>query len=227
MNMSKNDTHNIDSLLEFRAPSFCQGGAFFNQTPLHMPNSMSEWTKPFIIQTPQMDVTTCGSEGTEPSTSFKTHLEAISFNYPASQVQELKASPKMAEWAENQDFRLVEKDLNPVKPCGLCVTVEDPYFDPGSPPTGHSPNVTPEIWIEDTCLELPKHLPKYDYNDIGMETEKVNQTRDHSVASNAATQILFFYLLGPRTPTSDEDTPPPLPERTLESFILADEINGK
>ncbi|XP_056588790.1 tyrosine-protein phosphatase non-receptor type 22 [Triplophysa dalaica] len=196
MNMSKNDTHNIDSLLEFRAPSLCQGGAFFNQTPLHMPNSMSEWTKPFIIQTPQMDVTTCGSEGTEPSTSFKTHLEAICFNYPASQVQELKASPKMAEWAENSDFRLVVKDLNPVKPGGLCVTVEDPYFDPGSPPTGHSPNVTPEIWIEDTCLELHKHLPKYDYNDLGA-----------------------------RTPTSDEDTPPPLPERTLESFILADEIN--
>ncbi|KAA0707137.1 Tyrosine-protein phosphatase non-receptor type 12 [Triplophysa tibetana] len=196
MNISKNDTHNIDSLLEFRAPSFCQGGASFNQTPLHMPNSTSEWTKSFIIQTPPMDVTTCGSEGTEPSTSFKTHLEATCFNYPASQVQEPKASPKMAEWAENQDFRLVAKDLNQVTPGSLWLTVEDPYFDPGSPPTGDSPNVTPEIWIDDTCSELPKHLAKNDYKDIGE-----------------------------RTPTSDEETPPPLPERTLESFILADEMN--
>lgn len=32
--------------------------------------------------------------------------------------------------------------------------------------------------------------------------------------------------LGATTPTSDEDKPPPLPERTPESFILADEING-
>ncbi|KAI7794178.1 putative tyrosine-protein phosphatase non-receptor type 22 [Triplophysa rosa] len=200
INISKNDcnhvTHNINCLPQFHSPSFCQGGAFFNQTPLHMPNSMSEWTKPLTTQTPQIDVTTCGSQGTEPSTSFKTHLEAACLNYPASQVQELKPSPKMAEGVKNQDLRLVVKDLNPVRPGSHCVTVEDPYFDPGSPPTGDSPNVTPEIWIEDTCLELREHLPKYDYNDKGAST-----------------------------PTSDEDTPPPLPERTLESFILAEEIN--
>lgn len=156
-----------------------------------MPNSLSEWPKPFLIQTPQIDVTTCGSEGTEPSTSFTTHLEAVCSNDPVSQVQELKPSAKQAEWPENRDLSVVVKDLNPVRPGTLCFTVEDPYFDSGSTPTGDTPNVTPEIWIEDTCLDLREHtldLPKYDSNE-GTKTEKVNQICDYSVASD---MISFF-----------------------------------
>lgn len=38
--------------------------------------------------------------------------------------------------------------------------------------------------------------------------------------------IISCLYKGPNTPSSDEDAPPPLPERTPESFILADEKNG-
>lgn len=196
MDVSNNDcnhvTHNVNRWPQFHAPSFCQEGVSSKQPP---PDSLSEWTKPFTIQTPQIEVTTCGSQGTE-SSSFKTHLEAACLNYPVSQVQELKPSPKQTKWAEDQDLSLDVKDPNPVRPNTLCLTVEDPYFDPGSTPTEDSPNVVPEIWIENTCFEIRNHtldLPKCDYNDKGMGTENVNPTQDNSIAS-AYTNRVFFYV---------------------------------
>lgn len=185
--------HITDDLISWpqsQAPAFCQEDVSATQnTPADMLISISEQAKtkeshnPFLIQTPQIDFTSiCGSEGTEPSTSLKTNFtEAACSNYPVSLVQELR--PKLTEWTEDQDFSFVTKDPNPVKVDTLCLTVEDPYFEPESTPTTASPTVmktTPAIWIENACFPTSSselHLQALEvpledgYSDKGMTTQ--------------------------------------------------------
>ncbi|XP_042569719.1 tyrosine-protein phosphatase non-receptor type 22-like isoform X2 [Cyprinus carpio] len=175
-------------------------------------NTMSEWAqikgqRSFIAPTPQTDFTTPGPQRTEPSTSFNTDLtQTACSNYPISQVQELRPSIRHLECAENQDFSPAAKDHNPIIPSTVCFTVEDPYFGPESPPGSDNHSVMDsmicETWMENPCFTIPSlvlnnqvlELPKHDCKD-----------KDANTPSN-------------------EDTPPPVPERTPESFILADEI---
>lgn len=207
------DCDHITDDLNSWPQSFCQKDNSTTQnTPADMLNSISEQTKtkesqrPFITQTPQIDFKSiCGSEGIEPSTSLKTNFtEAACSNYSVSLVQEL--TPKLTEWTEDQDFSFVTKDPNPVKVGNLCLTVEDPYFDPESTPTTNSPPVvktTPAIWIENACFTTSSS--EFHLQALEMPVDGYSDK-------------------GALTPTSDEETPPPLPERTPESFILADEI---
>ncbi|KAK7128946.1 hypothetical protein R3I94_017241 [Phoxinus phoxinus] len=172
--------------------------------------SPADMLRSFVAPTPQRDVTTCGYQRTEPSTSFTQLTQAACSNYPISLVQELRPNMKHLEREENQDVSPVGKDHKPIIPSTICFTVEDPYFGPESPPASENPSVMDsmvhEIWTENACFTIPSlalnnqalELPKHDHNDKGANT-----------------------------PSSDEDTPPPLPERTPESFILAaDEMNA-
>ncbi|XP_016378006.1 tyrosine-protein phosphatase non-receptor type 22-like isoform X1 [Sinocyclocheilus rhinocerous] len=193
---------------------FSQEVFYTKLNPEDMLNTTSEWAqikdqRLFIAPTPQTDFTTHGSQRTEPSTSFNTDLtQAACSNYPISLVPELRPSMKHLECAENQDVSSAAKDHNPIIPSTVCFTVEDPYFGPESPPGSDNHSVMDtmirEPWMENPCFTIPSlalnnqvlELPKHDCKDKGANT-----------------------------PSSDEDTPPPLPERTPESFILADEIN--
>ncbi|XDV46065.1 hypothetical protein PO909_014028 [Leuciscus waleckii] len=183
-------------------------------SPADMLSTMSEaqinYPRSFVAPTPQTDFTTCGYQRTEPSTSsLNTDLTQAACYHPISLVQELRPNMKHLEREENQDVSPVGKDYKPIISGTPCFTVEDPYFDPESPPASENPSVMDsmvhEMWMENTCFTIPSlalnnqvlELPKHDCNDKGANT-----------------------------PSSDEDTPPPLPERTPESFILADEMNA-
>ncbi|ROL46898.1 Tyrosine-protein phosphatase non-receptor type 12 [Anabarilius grahami] len=182
-------------------------------SPADMLSTMSEaqiqYQRSFIAPTPQTDFTTCGYQRTEPSTSLNTDLtQAACSNYPISLVQELRPNAMHLKWEENQDVSHVGKDNKPYISSTPCFTVEDPYFGPESPPASDNPSVMEsmvhETWQENTCFTIPSlslnnqvlELPKHDCNDKGANS-----------------------------PSSDEDSPPPLPERTPESFILDEEIN--
>ncbi|XP_051735877.1 tyrosine-protein phosphatase non-receptor type 22 isoform X2 [Ctenopharyngodon idella] len=162
-----------------------------------------------MLSTMQTDFTTYGYQRTEPSTSLNTDLtQASCSNYPISLVQELRPNMKHLEWEENQDVSPVGKDDKPYISSAPCFTVEDPYFGPESPPASDNPSVMEsmvhEVWPENPSFTVPSftlnnqvlELPKHDCNDKGANS-----------------------------PSSDEDSPPPLPERTPESFVLAEEMN--
>ncbi|XP_016105252.1 tyrosine-protein phosphatase non-receptor type 22-like isoform X2 [Sinocyclocheilus grahami] len=207
-------TDKVTSWPQPHSQPFSQEVFYTKLNPEDMLNTTSEWAqikdqRLLIAPTPQTDFTTRGSQRTEPSTSFNTDLtQAACSNYPISLVQELRPSMKHLERAENQDVRPAAKDHNPIIPSTVCFTVEDPYFGPESPPGSDNHSVmdtmTREPWMENPCFTIPSlalnnqvlELPKHDCKDKGANT-----------------------------PSSDEDTPPPLPERTPESYILADEIN--
>ncbi|RXN11711.1 tyrosine- phosphatase non-receptor type 22-like protein [Labeo rohita] len=205
-------TQQVTSWPQPHSQSFNQEVISTNLTPANMLNTMSEWAqtkdqRSFIASAPQTDFTACGSQRPEPSTSFNTDLtQAACSNYPISLVQELRPNMKHLEYAENQDVSPAATDHDSIIPSTICLTVEDPYF--GSPPASadHSvmDSMTDEPWMENPSFTIPSlvlnnqvlELPKHDCNNKG-----------------------------PNTPSSDEDAPPPLPERTPESFILADEKN--
>ncbi|KAI2649704.1 Tyrosine-protein phosphatase non-receptor type 12 [Labeo rohita] len=209
---SETRTDFITSWPQPHSQSFNQEVISTNLTPANMLNTMSEWAqtkdqRSFIASAPQTDFTACGSQRPEPSTSFNTDLtQAACSNYPISLVQELRPNMKHLEYAENQDVSPAATDHDSIIPSTICLTVEDPYF--GSPPASadHSvmDSMTDEPWMENPSFTIPSlvlnnqvlELPKHDCNNKG-----------------------------PNTPSSDEDAPPPLPERTPESFILADEKN--
>ncbi|XP_051517082.1 tyrosine-protein phosphatase non-receptor type 22-like isoform X2 [Myxocyprinus asiaticus] len=208
-------TQKVTSWTQPHLPPLSPGAVSTKHTPAEMFNTTCEWAQikedqnPFITQAPQKDFTICETQRSEPSTNHKTDpTQAACSNYPLSLVQELKPSLKHLERAENQDDSPVAEDPNRVIPSSLCLTVDDPYFGPEFRSSGESPSVieptAPGTWIENPCFTIPSlalnnqalEMPKHDCNDKGVNT-----------------------------PSSDEDSPPPLPERTPESFILADEIN--
>ncbi|XP_005162238.3 tyrosine-protein phosphatase non-receptor type 22 isoform X3 [Danio rerio] len=185
-------------------------------TPADLHNARCEWVQitdqsSFIAPVLQTDFTTCGSQKPDASTSLSTTSTQVSCsNYPISFVEELKPNKEHLEWVENQEASPVVKDHNTVIPSTLCLTVEDPYFGPESPPGSNNPSVlnctAHEIWTEKSCFTIPSlalnnqalEMPKHDSNNKGGNTL-----------------------------SSDEESPPPLPERTPESFIMADETSEK
>ncbi|XP_073679532.1 tyrosine-protein phosphatase non-receptor type 22 [Garra rufa] len=207
-------THQVTSWPQPHSQPFSQEVISTKLTPADTLNAISEWAQiqdqmSFIAPTPQTDFTTCRSQRPEPSTSFNTDLtQAACSNYAISLVQDLRPNMKHLEFEENQDVSPAATDHNPVIPSTVCLTVEDPYFGLESPPASDNHSVMdstiPETWLENPCFTIPSltlnnqvlELPKHDCNDKGANT-----------------------------PSSDEDAPPPLPERTPESFILADEMN--
>ncbi|XP_066526528.1 tyrosine-protein phosphatase non-receptor type 22 isoform X2 [Hoplias malabaricus] len=88
----------------------------------------------------------------------------------------------------------------------LCLTVEDPYFGPESPvstanicASAEDISLTETSWTQNPCF----NGPILTLNDQPLEAPTLQE--------------------GVTTPLSSEDSPPPLPERTPESYVLADE----
>ncbi|XP_059383888.1 tyrosine-protein phosphatase non-receptor type 22 isoform X1 [Carassius carassius] len=204
-------THNVPSWSQSHSEPFSQEFIPTKLNPADMLNTMGVWSqitdqRSFRAATPQTDLTTCGSQRTESSTSFNTDLiHAASSNYPISLEQELRPSMKHLECAENQDISPAATDHNPIIPSTVCYTVEDPYFGPESPPVCNNHSVIDSI-IHVALMENPCFtIPSLTLNNQVLELPKHDK--------------------GANKPSADEESPPPLPERTPESFILADEMN--
>jgi len=191
-------TQNITSWPQPHLHPFSQEVISSKVSPADMLSTMSEAQinnqRSFVAPTPQRDVTTCGYERTEPSTSLNTDLTQAACYHPISLVQELRPNMKHLEWEENQDVSPVGTDYKPIPSSTLCFTVEDPYFGPESPPAGENPSVMDsmvnEIWIENPCPIIPSlvlnnpcltipslelnnqvmELPKHNCNETGMKT---------------------------------------------------------
>lgn len=178
-------THNVTSWSQSHSEPFSQEFIPTRLNPADMLNTMGEWSqitdqRSFRAATPQTDLTTCGSQRTESSTSFNTDLfHAASSNYPISLEQELRPSMKHLECEEIQDISPAGTDHNPIIPSTVCYTVEDPYFGPESPPVcnNHSviDSIIHEALMENLCFTIPSltlnnqvlELPK---PDRGMKT---------------------------------------------------------
>ncbi|KAG7472097.1 hypothetical protein MATL_G00104960 [Megalops atlanticus] len=105
---------------------------------------------------------------------------------------------------QEEDEPLLEPDMHPDSTAcrdPFCFSVEDPYFSPQSPIISQTPaDSLDELrsWTTNPCFNSP-----------------VLALNDQPVTlSQLGTQ-------GPVPSSSDEDSPPPLPERTPESYILA------
>ncbi|XP_056124151.1 tyrosine-protein phosphatase non-receptor type 22 isoform X5 [Rhinichthys klamathensis goyatoka] len=205
-------------------------------SPADMLSTMSEaqikYQRSIVAPTPQRDVTTCGYQKTEPSTSLNTDLTQAACYHPISLVQELRPNMKHLEREENQDVSPVGKDHKPIISSTLCFTVEDPYFGPESPPAGENPSVMDsmvhEIWMENPCPTIPSLVLNNPCLTIpSLVLNNPCLTIPSLVLNNQVLELPIHNCndKGANTPSSDEDTPPPLPERTPESFILADEMN--
>ncbi|KAG9269076.1 protein piccolo-like [Astyanax mexicanus] len=94
----------------------------------------------------------------------------------------------------------------------LCVTVEDPYFGPDSPKStdgfcaSAEDILTIDTWTQNPCFSGPILT----LNDQPLELS--------TLGDRAA---------GIPTPSSDEESPPPLPMRTPESYLMAEEATEK
>ncbi|TRY87071.1 hypothetical protein DNTS_009158 [Danionella cerebrum] len=148
---------------------------------------------------PSTDFTTSGTE----TSSNLNDANCTRESYSDISIKEQELQRNRPAW---EDGSPEVKGHNSIIPCTLCLTVEDPYFGPESPPPDDNSksmaSVAEEIWMERPRFMIPSlalnnqllHIPNHGCNDKGEGT-----------------------------PSSGEDTPPPLPQRTPESFILADE----
>ncbi|XP_064154889.1 tyrosine-protein phosphatase non-receptor type 22 isoform X1 [Anguilla rostrata] len=119
-------------------------------------------------------------------------------------------SPSRGSWnaPQEEEVALLELEANPNSPGYWefsCFSVEDPYFSPSSP--------------QDSQATLdPEELPPFDSRTSNLcLTTPALTLNDHPLVLPQ-----FETLATVVTPVSDEDIPPTPPERTPESFILAD-----
>ncbi|XP_053096925.1 tyrosine-protein phosphatase non-receptor type 22 [Pangasianodon hypophthalmus] len=134
----------------------------------------------------------------ETSTTNQTqHTDTLKSNNPIRPTSVQESSPHHMHQAEiNNDGALL-------KIPSICLTVEDPYFGPDSPMSTGSTECTGAVPL---CMKNPCFT--------GPTLDLKSQSIELPMQDNST---------GVTTPMSDEDSPPPLPERTPESYILADE----
>ncbi|KAF5895071.1 tyrosine-protein phosphatase non-receptor type 22-like isoform X1, partial [Clarias magur] len=130
------------------------------------------------------------------TTNQNQQTDILKSNNPFSPTPVPETSPPQTHQTEtNNNGALLQTP-------SICLTVEDPYFSPESPLSTRSPD----------CKEA---LP------VLMATPSIpGPTLAHKTQS---TELLMQDKIKGTSPVSDEDSPPPLPERTPESFLLADE----
>lgn len=96
----------------------------------------------------------------------------------------------------------------------LCLTVEDLYFLPDSSMTSPLAAEAPRgADNEEELAPLSKLTENPCFNGSSMTLNDQSMELSALVITNAAPGALVAF--------SDEDSPPPLPERTAESYILA------
>ncbi|XP_056895698.1 tyrosine-protein phosphatase non-receptor type 22 isoform X2 [Takifugu flavidus] len=96
----------------------------------------------------------------------------------------------------SEELLLLDCPTSPTMAAAICLMVEDPYFDRAmSSPTEEAPKDSPQEWRRSPELIIPSLL-----------------VNDQDLELNAAAS---------GTVDMDEEIPPPLPQRTPESYILA------
>ncbi|XP_036447236.1 tyrosine-protein phosphatase non-receptor type 22 isoform X2 [Colossoma macropomum] len=126
-------------------------------------------------------------------------------------IQQPNLSQSSPEQARMSNVSPAIGQLQPPEIKSLCLTVEDPYFGPDSPVSvdsfcSSSDDITAvdksQKWSQNPCFSGPVLT----LNDQPLEPPALEENT------------------GMTSPSSDRDCPPPLPERTPESYILADEV---
>ncbi|KAK2897243.1 tyrosine-protein phosphatase non-receptor type 22 isoform X1 [Channa argus] len=107
---------------------------------------------------------------------------------------------------ENSDIPSLNPPPPPAVPEAVCLMVEDPYFDTpmSSPSSEEAPldsNVDNSQWIESPIFSTPSLFVNDQLLDLSSDVSGTVKTH------------------------SDEDSPPPLPERTPESYELAEDTD--
>ncbi|CAB1336589.1 unnamed protein product [Coregonus sp. 'balchen'] len=90
----------------------------------------------------------------------------------------------------------------------LCLTMEDPYFGSNSPLAAEAPRGSDD---EEEQAPLSQWTENPCFNGPGLTLNSQPMELPARTTTNAA----------PGAVSSDEDSPPPLPERTAESYVLA------
>ncbi|KAJ8265414.1 hypothetical protein COCON_G00145130 [Conger conger] len=117
-------------------------------------------------------------------------------------------SPSRGDWntPQEEEVVLLEPEINLNSPgCwkSSCISVEDPYFSPSSPQDSQATQDPEELspfhsWASNPCVTTPALT-----------------LNDHPLV------LPQFDTLATAPPASDEDPPPVLPERTPESYMMA------
>ncbi|KAL6483453.1 hypothetical protein MHYP_G00083250 [Metynnis hypsauchen] len=122
--------------------------------------------------------------------------------------QQPNASQSSPEQARMSSVSSAIGQVQPSEINAVCLTVEDPYFGPDSPVSVESFSSSSEniiagdMWSQNPCFSDPVLT----LNDQPLEPPALGENT------------------GMTSPSSDGDCPPPLPERTPESYILHEEV---
>uniref|UniRef100_A0A8C8D5R4 protein-tyrosine-phosphatase n=1 Tax=Oncorhynchus tshawytscha TaxID=74940 RepID=A0A8C8D5R4_ONCTS len=171
-----------------------------NQRPPYPLPTQPNYQRPYFLHTQPANLPTSQDLRQEPSPS-------IPIIYPQEFSQIAMEQEKLEM---DRDITPLEIPVLPVDlfSNSLCLTMEDPYFGPDSPLAAQDPKGSDDEeeqaplsqWTENPCF----NGPSLTLNSQRMELPALTTT-------NAA----------PGAVSSDEDSPPPLPERTAESYVLA------
>ncbi|XP_023861298.1 tyrosine-protein phosphatase non-receptor type 12 isoform X2 [Salvelinus sp. IW2-2015] len=176
-----------------------------NQRPPYPPPTQPNYQRPYFLHTQPANLPNSQDLRQEPSP-----------NIPIIPPQALRPQ-EFSQIAMEQEKVEMDGEITtlviPVLPVDLfsnplCLTMEDPYFGPDSPLAAKDPRGSDDEeeqaplsqWTENPCF----NGPSLTLNSQLMELPALTTT---SAAPGAV--------------SSDEDSPPPLPERTAESYVLA------
>ncbi|XP_021421766.2 tyrosine-protein phosphatase non-receptor type 12 isoform X2 [Oncorhynchus mykiss] len=176
-----------------------------NQRPPYPLPTQPNYQRPYFHNTQPANLPTSQDLRQEPSPSIPIITPQALKPQEFSQIA-------MEEEKVEMDREITPLEI-PVLPVNLfsnslCLTMEDPYFGPDSPLAAQDRKGSDDEeeqaplsqWTENPCF----NGPSLTLNSQRMELPALTTT-------NAA----------PGAVSSDEDSPPPLPERTAESYVLA------
>ncbi|XP_064861540.1 tyrosine-protein phosphatase non-receptor type 12-like isoform X2 [Oncorhynchus nerka] len=176
-----------------------------NQRPPYPLLTQPNYQRPYFLHTQPANLPTSQDLRQEPSPSI-----------PIITPQALRPQ-EVSQIAMEQEKLEMDREITPLEipvlpvdlfSNSLCLTMEDPYFGPDSALAAQDPKGSDDEeeqaplsqWTENPCF----NGPSLTLNSQRMELPALTTT-------NAALGAV----------SSDEDSPPPLPERTAESYVLA------
>ncbi|GAA6095936.1 tyrosine-protein phosphatase non-receptor type 22 [Tachysurus ichikawai] len=177
----------------------CQKSQIVEPTPMQQTDL--GYLKSQVLKPPRPQKTNLGCHNPHSPESATTnqnqHNETLKSNHYIRPTPEEEPRPDQMLQTK------MDNDGAHLQAPSICLTVEDPYFDPDSlmsaEPTVYT-DAAP-VFLENPCYVDPTLALKTQSTELPMKDKYTGVT----------------------TPISDEDRPPPLPERTPESYIMADE----
>ncbi|XP_064813441.1 tyrosine-protein phosphatase non-receptor type 12-like isoform X4 [Oncorhynchus masou masou] len=174
-----------------------------NQRPPYPLPTQPNYQRPYFLHTQPANLPTSQDLRQEPSPSIPIITPQVLRPQEFSHIAMEQEKVEMDREITPLEIPVLPVDLFSNS---LCLTMEDPYFGPDSPLAAQDPEGSDEEkaplsqWTENPCF----NGPSLTLNSQRMELPALTTT-------NAA----------PGAVSSDEDSPPPLPERTAESYVLA------